>query len=104
MQCTSGSVSAVVRRRRVSKLLDPIFDPTPDRHTRVITGRRKLLGTPVAMGFDLVTVSRFATRQMSNSGYHAGIARRDTGFPPCSERPKARSFTLSIQRQTTGGK
>jgi hypothetical protein len=38
-------------------LFDGMRGPTPDSHPSVITGRCKLLGTLVAIGFRLFTVS-----------------------------------------------
>jgi hypothetical protein len=56
-------------------LFDGMRDPTPDSHPSVIAGRYKVLGTPVALGSSLVSVS--LDHQVRDTpdvdlGYHAG--------------------------------
>jgi hypothetical protein len=56
-------------------LLYGIRDPTPDSRPSVIAGRCKLLGTLVAIGFRLFTVSpdhQIRDTPDVDLGYHAG--------------------------------
>ena len=44
-------------RDRVGKLLDGVCDPMPNRYASVITDRRKLLGTALAIRSSFATVA-----------------------------------------------